>query len=146
MSTIAFDAGIFREQVPAYASEVAYPDSALGLFWDAAICWVSDSDAGTLSGDCRRRAINLMMAHLIYIQNLVMAGTTPGTVTASTVDKASVTLLAPPVNTTFQFWLTQSPYGMQLLSLLRVNGAGGMYIGANRARMGFRQPNGGFIQ
>jgi len=65
---------------------------------------------------------------------------------ALSVDKTSVTLVAPPgADNQFKYWLNQSPYGQALLALLSVQSAGGFMGGFTAPRGGIRQPAGGFL-
>lgn len=148
MSTITFDPASFRAQIPEFSNPVKYPDSVLQGYWDIAICYVSNEDSCSLSGDCRRTALNYMTAHLLKLDLLASEDgiTLPGNVTQSTVDKTSVTLQAPPESSSqFKYWLNKTPYGQALLALLSVKSAGGFFAGSQFPRAGIRQPNGRFL-
>ena len=150
MTTIAFDADSFRRQIIAYSDPILYPDEVLQVYWDQATCFVSNEygDCWTSEG-CLRTALNYMTAHLIYLANLIASNGNQGVsgiVTQSTVDKTSVTLVAPPGSESqFKYWLNQSPYGQALLALLSAQGAGGLMGGFVAPRGGIRQPSGGFL-
>ncbi len=143
--TITFDATLFRSQIKAYADPTQYPDAILQGFWDMAIQFVSDSNYGYLVDDGRALALNYMTAHLVYLNNIISAGTAPGMVVQSTVDRTSVSLLQPPQRTQWHFWLNQSPYGQALMALLKANAVGGFFAGSQFPRGGFRQPDGSFL-
>lgn len=145
MAVITFDSAAFRIQCPVYSDPTNYPDATLQDYWDMAINFVSDEDYGYLTGGARRMAINYMLAHLLYITALILDGTTPGTVINSTVDRTSVALQAPKERSSFMFWMNQSPYGVALLALLRVNAVGGYLVGSSNPRANIRQPDGGFL-
>lgn len=129
-AVLTFDAAAFRAFYPQYSNEQTYPTATLQGYWDAATCFISDRNCGYLKGDCRVKAIWLMMVHLLTIAATVTAGDTPGQVQSATIDKVSVSLTPPPIPNQWQWWLGTTPSGAQLLALLQVNSAGGMYIGA----------------
>jgi hypothetical protein len=143
---LTFNYSQFIALIPAYANSSQYPEANLQAFWNSAINYLSDvGNFGSLQGDSRQYALNLMTAHLVYISNLIAAGTVPYLMQTSTIDKVSVGLTPPPLKNQFQWWLSVSPYGQQLLALLQINSVGGFYIGGSpqRAAFGF-QGNWGF--
>lgn len=144
MADITFDIAAFRANFPAFASETAYPDETLQSFWDAATCYISATNYGYLNGDCRARALMLMTAHLIEISNLAKSGQATGVITSSTIDKISVAMQAPPSTNAWQYWLSITPYGMQLRALLEAKSVGGFYIGGSPERSAFRKVYGCF--
>lgn len=125
--THTFDYALFQSQFPAYAS--APVQAVLQVYWDVGTTFVDPNDnyCGGLKDNVLQYALNLMVAHQAYINALVESGQTTVVVTGSTIDKVSVSLLAPPVKDGFQFWLQTSPYGQQLSALLRAQFAGGFY-------------------
>ena len=133
---ILFDPAAFRALFKAFADTSAYPNQVLQLWWDTGTNYVSDLDSGIWCGDMslsqRTLALNYITAHLVYLADQIAAGQQTGFVSSSTIDKVSVTMVAPPVPNQWQFWLTQSPYGQQLLALLEVASAGGDYIAGPR--------------
>lgn len=145
MAIIEFDVTEFREMFPAFANATTFPTPMLQMYWDMAICYVDDNGSyGWMQGDCRKLAINLMTAHLVALSVLIAAGQNPGFVTASTIDKISVTLEAPPVKTQWAWWLSNTPYGAQLLALLQSYSVGGFYIGGRSELSAFRKVGGYF--
>ena len=144
MTTITFDVAVFRAQTPAFASESTYPDETLQAFWDAAICYIDDSDYGDLAGDCRRRAINLMTAHLIITSQNAQNGEDNEVIVSARIHNVSISVRPPPSTTQWGWWLNTTPYGQQLRALLSVRSVGGWYIGGRSERSGFRKINGEF--
>ena len=145
MAIITFDVDLFREQFPAFADPLIYPDVMLQMYWDMAICYISDEDYGWLKGACRLLALNLMTAHLIASANLIIAGQTSQLIAGATIDKISVSLTPPPLRNQWQWWLSTTPYGLQLWALLQANIVGGFYVGGLPELAGFRRVGGGFI-
>lgn len=145
MTELVFDAAAFRVQFPVYANATTYTTPALQSFWNMAIIYISPTDYGFISGDSRQRALNMMVAHLTYLQDMLTSGTAPQMVNSSSVDKISVSLTPPSVKNQWAWWLNLSPYGQQLQALLSIRGGFGMYSGGSLARAGFRQPAGGFL-
>jgi hypothetical protein len=129
---------------PAYSNATLYPAVTLQQYWNSAIFYVSPTaNFGDVHGCARQYAINLMTAHLAYLAGLIAAGTVPYLMQDATIDKVHVGLTPPPLKNQFQWWLSASPYGQQLLALLQVNSVGGHYIGGSAVLRGFR-PNGSF--
>jgi hypothetical protein len=67
-------------------------------------------------------------------------------VSGASVDKVSVTLTPPPVKSQWQWWMSLTPRGAQLLALLKSKAAGGLYVGGLPAeRAAFRKAGGVFV-
>ncbi len=139
---IQFDLSAFRSSFPAFANIETYPEASLLASWDAATCYISPQNYGYLQGEGRARALNLMTAHLVAIADTVKAGQMPSMVSASTIDKVAVTLTPPPVKSQWQWWLSLTPYGQQLLALLSANASGGFYISGLPEGSAFRRVSG----
>lgn len=131
-AAITFNYSLFQLQIPSLANPVTYPEAAVENFWNIAINYVSDTgNYGCMQGASRAYAINLMAAHLLYLQGLIAAGQVPALVQDSAVDKIHVSLTPPPVKNQFDWWLSLTPYGQSLLALLQVSSVGGFYIGGS---------------
>lgn len=142
---LTFDVTLFRQQFPVFANATAYPDAMLQMYWDMAICYITDiGNYGWLQGDCRQLAINLMTAHLTALSVIVAGGQVPGLVQSATIDKVSVSLTPPPLKNQWQWWLSTTPYGQQLLALLQNRSVGGWYIGGRPELAAFRRVGGRF--
>lgn len=144
MAEIALDIPLFRQQIPAYASPTAYPDAIITVYWGVATEFVDKEDFGCLNGTTRAFAINLATAHLISLSARAAKGKQGGFVVSSSIDKVSVQRLAPQVNSSFDWWLVQSPYGQQLLALLDVVSVGGFSVGGLPETRAFRKTGGLF--
>jgi hypothetical protein len=142
---LTFDVTLFRQQFPVFANATAYPDAMLQMYWDMAVCYVTDvGNYGWLQGNCRQLAINLMTAHLTALSVIVAGGQVPGLVQSATIDKVSVSLTPPPLKNQWQWWLSTTPYGQQLLALLQNRSVGGWYIGGRPELAAFRRVGGRF--
>jgi hypothetical protein len=141
---ILFEPVIFRAQFAAFDDEEKYTDQFLCFWWDTATSFISDSNYGIVSGKSRRLALNLLTAHLIVLINNMNKNKQGGFVQSSTIDKIAVTKVAPPANEVWDWWLTQTPYGQQLLALLQMLSVGGFYIGGAPESSGFRGFGGEF--
>jgi hypothetical protein len=143
--THTFDYATFQAQFPAYAS--APPEATLQAYFDIATNYVDPNDnwCGGLNGSALDYALNLLTAHMAYINALIAAGEDTVIVSSATIDKVAVGLMNPPVKDSFQYWLMTSPYGKQLLALLRAQFAGGFYMSAGLPeRRAFRKVYGLF--
>ena len=142
---ITFDVAVFRQQFPAFDNEATYSDATLQTMFDAATCYISDDDYGRLNGNCRLRALNLMTAHLQSIQDSINAGEgSPDILVSASIGSTSVTVQPPENKDQWEWWLNQTPYGQQLLSLLLSTSVGGFYIGGLAERSAFRKFGGQF--
>jgi len=144
MTTIIFDITKFRTLFPEFADTTLFPGDLLQMYYDMGTCYVSDEDYGCLSGSCRVLALNFMTAHILKIGTGVTEGDDPGIVTSATVDKVSVSIQPPPQKDQYQWWLNQTPYGQQLLALLKAKSVGGLYVGGRPERAAFRKVGGYF--
>lgn len=140
-----FDIPQFRVDYPAFSNTVTYPDQILQNNFNNATCYISNEDYGWLAGDCRYQALTLMTAHLTALNDLVAAGQVPGLAQTATIDKISISLTPPPLKNQWQWWLSLTPYGQNLLALLQVNSVGGLYIGGLPETSAFRRFSGLFI-
>lgn len=144
MGTLVFDVSAFRAQFPAFSNADVFDDATLQAYWDAAICYISNENYGYLAGDCRQRAINLMVAHLLQLARTAAAGKQSGLMQSASIDKISITVTPPPVQSQWQWWLSTTPYGAQLLALLQSKSVGGFYIGGLPETAAFRKAWGRF--
>lgn len=140
-AVIIFDPAAFRLAFPEFAS---LSDATLQAYFDAGTCYVSPQDYGWLSGACRARALDLMTAHLAKLAAIIATGTLPGLEQSASIDKISVTMTPPPLKNQWQWWLSLTPYGQQLLALLTARSVGGFYIGGLPERSAFRKVGGVF--
>lgn len=138
---------LFRAQFSIFADATKYPDILLQMYWDEVTCFVCDDNYGQILGNCRLFLINLFVAHMITLMQQAMQnpGQQSGFIASSTVDKVSVSYLAPPNPDAFHYWLNQTPFGQQALALLEVNTVGGDYVGGLGEAAGFRRINGMFF-
>lgn len=141
--TIDLDIASFRINFPAYASETDYPDVRLNSQYAIGKCYIADNDC-TLPEECREYALQLMLAHLLNIQDSIVSGRPTQIVTSATEGSVSVSLSEPPNTDTWNYWLSSTPYGIQVLAMLSAASVGGFYVGGSEERRGFRKINGGF--
>lgn len=140
------DIATFRLLFPAFISETLYPDATLNLYYGVAGDYISqeDSAVGGLSGHSLDYALNLLTAHLSFLAVKSKSGKMSGVASAVSVDAVSVTLVPPPVKSAFQFWLSQSPYGLELYGFLNFKSAGGWTVGGSPETGAFRKVAGIF--
>lgn len=135
-----FDIAAFRLRYPQFAS---YSDEQILAFAEDAKCHLS-----THCKDCRRLWWFLMVAHLLTLDTNSKNGGAVGQVTSASIDKISVSIQAPTATNKWSYWLSLTPYGLELLALLSRCFTGGFYVGGRPERAGFRAvggryPNGG---
>lgn len=140
-----FDPAAFRLLFPAFADPIVYPDDMLAGYYAIASCFVSPSCIWCDEA-CFGTALYLMTAHLLATTGSAVTAAMGGTgvISAATIDKVSVTRQVPTSTSEFAQFLFQSPYGMQLLALLRIKSAGGSYVGGSLERQSIRKAGGTF--
>lgn len=143
MAAIIFDPAAFRLEFTAFSNVTTYPDATLERYFRRATLYINKYQGGRYSGgldvDQLTESLYLMTAHLLAINDLILAGQVVGVTTGATVDKVSITLEAPPNDNQWQYWLMSTPYGQQLYALLSVVGAGGFYFGGRRELGAFKR-------
>lgn len=146
MATHVFNYALFQQQCSEFASSPS--QAVLQTYFNMALQFANqgnDNFCGGFSGDALDMVLNLLTAHIAKQQAMIADGQDTVIVTASAIDKVSVSLLAPPVKNSFQYWMMTTPYGKQVLALARAQFAGGFYsaVGMNERR-GFRKVGGRF--
>ena len=142
--TIELNISNFRSAFKAYESEANYPDAILELRYAQGACYISDNDIGKLSSKCRELALQLMLAHLLNINDKIESGAATGQIVSASEDGVSVSLTPPPNESQFDWWLNTTPYGSQISTMLSLNTVGGLYLGGSFERSGFRKSGGRF--
>jgi hypothetical protein len=141
MPTIQFNYTTFQALFPAFASSPS--QTILQYNWNDATNYLSDKTmCGWYSGmnlNQQTQALNLMTAHLTALGVIIAANSTPGLVVGATIDKISVTIQPPPAPNQWQWWLNQTPYGQQLLALLKIVSAGGRFFNGAPVFTAFRR-------
>lgn len=146
MSIIVFDPAAFRAMFGEFKNVQCYPDALLDGWFTIASAYISVEDCACymLAGPQRVLALNLLTAQMGKLYDMGLKGETPGVMRSASIDKVAVTVEPPPTNSAFEWWLSLTPYGQQLLALLQALTAGGVYIGGLPERDGFRRIGGGF--
>lgn len=138
------DTAAFRAMFPALADDAVYSNAMLLLWWDAAALHLSEG--WMLSGATYDLARKLLTAHLVHLAHGIASsgsvGTSGGAVQSASEGSVSVSFTTPPTKTAWQFWLSSSPYGLQLWAMLTIAGSGGVYIGGLPEREAFRKVGG----
>ena len=145
MALHTFNYALFQQQCPAFASSPS--ESVLSAYFTMATSFADPNDSwcGGFSGANLDLVLNLLTAHIAQQQAMIAAGQDTVIVTAATIDKVNVSLLAPPVKDSFQYWLMTTPYGKQVAALARAQFAGGFYAAVGLPeRKAFRKVYGSF--
>lgn len=142
MGAPTLDLDKFRTAFPEFANVTAYPDARLELWWQAVICAMDDA---AMCDDCAETYFYLMLAHIAKLMTKAATGSAQvGAKTSATIDKVSVAYAAPPYKDGWEYWLSQTPYGIELWALLGMLAVGGLYIGGRPETRGFRKVGGRF--
>lgn len=137
---MAFDIAAFRVAFPQFSNVTIYPDALIQAQADIAECFLAANGCS-----CETVQMQLMVAHLLTLNDRIIAGTgTTGQIASATIDKVSVSITPPPGKSGFLYWLNTTPYGVQLAALLSVCAVGGLYVGGRPERAAFRSVGGAF--
>lgn len=80
--------------------------------------------------------IFLLTAHLLTQQNAILSGdTTGGLQTSASIDKVSVSVAPAPYSDNFDYWLSSSRYGQELLGFLEMQTITPAYFGGSFQRV-----------
>ena len=123
-----------RARIPAFSDTTKYPASVLDNMLETATCYISARNCGLLRGKCREQAIYLMAAHLLTLRDRMNQGGGTGSVGAvasSSVGNVSVSMVPPPNQSQYQYWMNLTGYGAELMALLRIYANGGVYVGGS---------------
>lgn len=131
-----FDLEAFRAAYPQFA--VAADPQVLAMAGQA-VSFLSSYGATT-----DQLQWQLMVAHLLTLSANAAAGGTTGQVSSATVDKVSVSITPPPTRDGWAYWLSTTPYGLQLWALIQRLTAAGLYVGGSAERAAFRGAGGAF--
>ena len=152
MAIAILNVSLFRTQFKEFADETKYPTEVLEVMWDVACLYISPKDwqGKMLTGKALPYAISLLMAHLMALQAARLQEENPGEaqggfVQSATIGDVEVTKAAIPAKNMWQWWLAQTPYGQELLSLLSIASVGGTSAGGLSERDGFRKVGGVFF-
>ena len=139
---LPFDVDAFRKQFPEFADVAAFPDEMLTMYWEMAHSFLQP-DCSPL-GASVGLGMRFMEAHLLHLSRAASRGQAGGFVTRGVVDKVDVSVLAPPTDSMFEWWLAQTPYGQQLAALMQSFMVGGFSVGGAPESSAFRQYGGEF--
>lgn len=125
---------IFRARIPAFADATKYPDVVIENMIETATCYVVSKNIGPLRDNFRVQAICLMAAHLLTLRDRMAQGGNAGAVGAvasSSVGNVSISMVQPPNQNQYEYWMNLTGYGAELLRLLAIFGNGGIYWGGS---------------
>lgn len=126
----------FRKDFPEFADENVYSDASLQNFLTQSMCYIHNVNYGTLQNNCRKLGIELMTAHLQTLQDRIASGqNTTSQIGGTSIDSVSVSLIAPPNKSQFDYWLGLTPYGQRYLMLLQAHAPAGLYFGGSFQRV-----------
>lgn len=145
MGTYSYSDALFRAQFPAFSNTTTYPVILIENYWTTSGTIIANSDYGILANMGGPQALYLMTAHLTQLGVMIGNGETPAVQTGAGIDKINITLMPPPIKTQFQYWLSTTAYGQQLLAMLQAASVGGFYAPGGMGKRGFGdQINGGW--
>lgn len=132
MATVTVTVAEFRQRFPIFSNTEKYPDTVVQTMLDTAIIYVPNKTTCCKNEATVKEMICLMAAHLLAQNADTSSGGTGGVIQSASVGGVSVTKMAPPAKTSFSYWLSSTPYGLQLLAMLKLQSVIGVYIGGTK--------------
>ncbi len=131
------DISAFRAAFPVFDDDAAYPDAMLSGKMIVAKCYIEDNSC-TFDDSCRQYAYQLMVAHLLSLSVMVVAGNPGRVVSSASEGPVNVSFSEPPSKSNFSYWLMTTPYGVELSALISVSAVGD-YYGGDQSMQAFRR-------
>lgn len=139
MTTVTVSVEEFLEQFPEFntAEYAPYADLAPIYLAKAQVYITATYSGSRWTEEKRKLAIYLLMAHLIKLHYDSATGTNvAGQVASASVDGVSISYVQLPTTTdAWSYWLSLTPWGLQLLALLETMTAIPFYIGGSLERV-----------
>jgi hypothetical protein len=134
---MSFDPVAFQTAFPQFATT---PTATITGWANLA----QNSAMGDWFGSAMLTEQQLLVAHMgALMTNISTQGTTPtGALVSAGEGGVSAGFTPPPVKTGWQYWLSSTPYGVQLWGLLVIAGMGGDLVGGLPERAAFRKASG----
>lgn len=132
--TVTVTPAIMRERIPAFSDTTKYPDALLENMIETATCYVTDKNRWPMRDKYRVQAICLMAAHLLTLRDRMNQNGNAGTVGAvagASVGNVSISMVQPPNQSQYEYWMNLTGYGSELLRLLAIFANGGLYWGGS---------------
>ena len=145
MAVIELDLDRFRASFMVFSDPLMFIDGLIESKWTSATCIISPEDTGCfLNTKQRARVLDLMTAHLLQIDGMIYSGKNVVFVQGATIDKVNVSVTPPVATNQFNLWLSTTPYGQELRTILKSSTAGGIYANGLPERRAFRKVGGTF--
>ena len=133
--TITITVDSFRCDFIEFFNEDKYSDNDIDVFIKRANHYISNKVYGIMNKADRTFALELMVAHLLTINDKIKTNAATGVVASASIDAISVSLVAPVNKNALQYWLNSTAYGQQLLALLQGKAPAGLYFGGSCQRV-----------
>lgn len=132
MAEVNVSVAEFRQRFPIFSSTTKYPDTLVQTMLDTAIIYIPNRTTCCKDEKTVKEMIYLMTAHLLATSTDTASGGTGGVVQSASVGGVSVSKMAPPAKNMFSYWLAGTPYGLQLLAMLKMQSTIGVYVGGTK--------------
>ena len=134
MAKVSVNIAEFRYRFPAFSDVTKYSDDCVQMMLDTAQLYISPEENCLVKPEQQKQMIYLMTAHLTDINKQLADGNSGagGQVASASVGGVSVSNAIPNNRTDFEYFLNSTGYGKQLLALLGMLSAVGLYIGGQK--------------
>lgn len=125
---MSFEVTDFRDRFREFADDEEFPDPVIEQWEATALLYVPDN---SFDSDVIDYAQMLMTAHLLFVSVHQNFGNHLGVLKSAGQGKPTVTFADRVLNSNFQYWMSLSLYGTQLLGLRGQSSVGGFYAGGS---------------
>ena len=134
MASVSVNIAEFRHKFPAFSDTTKYSDDFVQMMLDTAQLYISPEENCLVKPEIQKQMIYLMTAHLLEVNSKLANGdsTAGGQVASASVGGVSVSRAIPNNKSELDYFLNSTGYGIQLLALLSMLSAVGLYIGGQK--------------
>lgn len=111
----------FRSRFSEFGSSNEFSDDELNSLYEIAIIYCVGSESW------REYAQQLMLAHLLKIQELNASGNAPRQIASASESSVSVSVVPPSSTSDLSYWYQLTTYGQQIAALYRTKAPEGYY-------------------
>ena len=133
MATIDLNIPEFRALYPSFTD---IDDAIIQMQWDRlVVIYPNNTDLDCLPVS-RKQVLYLYLAHSLFLYRKINEDGADMLypTTSASVDKVSISSLPPPVKSMRDYWLSLSPYGLEVMALRSIYTGFQYFKGSNNAR------------
>ncbi len=129
MTSPALDVKDFRKNFPEFSDEEEYKDDSINVQYKRA-SFQLDTESYLMTDEVAKYAMQLMLAHMLIIQDKATKGNQAKTLTSGSEGGVSASFVAPIQSDEFHGFLSTTLYGAQLSPLLKNSSSEAFFCGS----------------